>query len=114
VPGNQVMFIAQRADPITPDPAPRLRTKNLGNLLALDTANLGQCPTQWQKYGYPRRYHSILQVIHEGIDTQVAVPDSKARLAIPNSSRRPKAQAAQSALGCSCRRRRDASRLRTT
>jgi hypothetical protein len=34
------------ADPVTPDTAPRLRTKNLGNLLALDTANLGQCPTQ--------------------------------------------------------------------
>jgi hypothetical protein len=26
------------ADPVTPDTAPRLRTKNLGNLLALDTA----------------------------------------------------------------------------
>ena len=37
------------ADPITPDTAPRLRTKNLGNLLALDTADLGQCPTEWQK-----------------------------------------------------------------
>jgi hypothetical protein len=32
------------ADPITPDTAPRVRTKNLGNLLALDTATVGQCP----------------------------------------------------------------------
>jgi len=73
------------ADPITPDTAPRLRTKNLGNLLALDTANLGQCPTQWQKTGYPKRYHPILHVIHEGIDTQVAAPDPQARLGIPNT-----------------------------
>jgi glycosyltransferase involved in cell wall biosynthesis len=72
-------------DPVTPDTAPRLRTKNLGNLLALDTADLGQCPTHWQKSGYPKRYHSILHVIHEGIDTQAAAPDPAARLRIPNT-----------------------------
>jgi len=69
-------------DPITPDTAPRLRTKNFGNLLALDTADLGQCPTEWQKSGYPRRYQSILNVIHEGIDTTVVKPDPAARLII--------------------------------
>jgi glycosyltransferase involved in cell wall biosynthesis len=68
------------ADPVTPDTAPRLRTKNLGNLLALDTADLGQCATEWQKSGYPRRYHSILNVIHEGIDTAAVKPDAGARL----------------------------------
>jgi len=72
------------ADPITPDTAPRLRTKNLGNLLALDTATVGQCATQWQKSGYPKRYHPILHVIHEGIDTQAVVPDPNARLSIPD------------------------------
>jgi glycosyltransferase involved in cell wall biosynthesis len=72
-------------DPITPDTAPRLRTKNFGNLLALDTADLGQCPTQWQKSVYPKRYHPILHVIHEGIDTTVVAPDATARLKIPNS-----------------------------
>src|ERR1700722_15526025 len=68
--------------PVSPDTAPRLRTKNLGNLLALDTADLGQCPTEWQKSVYPRRYHSILNVIHEGIDTGVVTPDPHARLLI--------------------------------
>jgi glycosyltransferase involved in cell wall biosynthesis len=70
------------ADPVTPDTAPRLRTKNLGNLLALDTADLGQCPTEWQKSVYPRRYHPILNVIHEGVDTTVAKPDPAARLLV--------------------------------
>jgi glycosyltransferase involved in cell wall biosynthesis len=65
---------------ITPDTAARLRTKNLGNLLALDTADIGQCPTEWQKSGYPRRYQSILKVMHEGIDTTVVKPDPAARL----------------------------------
>lgn len=73
------------ADPITPDTAPRLRTKNFGNLLALDTADLGQCPTEWQKSVYPRRYQTILNVIHEGIDTQVVKPDPSARLMIAES-----------------------------
>jgi glycosyltransferase involved in cell wall biosynthesis len=70
------------ADPITPDTAPRLRTKNLGNLLALDTADIGQCPTECQKSVYPRRYQSILNVIHEGIDTTIVKPDPAARLLI--------------------------------
>jgi len=70
------------ADPITPDTAPRLRTKNLGNLLALDTADLGQTPTEWQKSVYPRRYHRILHVNHEGIDTQLVKPDAAARVRI--------------------------------
>ena len=72
------------AEPVTPDTAPRLRTKNLGNLLALDTADLGQCPTEWQKSVYPRRYHPNLNVIHEGVDTAVARPDPKARLILAN------------------------------
>jgi glycosyltransferase involved in cell wall biosynthesis len=73
------------ADPVTPDTAPRLRTKNLGNLLALDTADLGQCPTEWQKSVYPRRYQPILNVIHEGIDTTVVKPDPAAQLLIADT-----------------------------
>ena len=73
------------ADPITPDTAPRLRTKNFGNLLALDTADLGQCPTEWQKSVYPRRYQTILNVVHEGIDTEVVKPDPQARLMLSES-----------------------------
>ena len=67
-------------DPVTADTAPRVRTKNLGNLLALDLADFGQCPTQWQKSLYPKRYHANLHVVHEGIDTQLVTPDAKARL----------------------------------
>ncbi|HTY51174.1 MAG TPA: glycosyltransferase family 4 protein [Steroidobacteraceae bacterium] len=72
------------ADPITPDTAPRLRTKNLGNLLALDTADLGQCPTEWQKSGYPRRYQPMLNVLHEGIDTTLVRPDPAASFTLPS------------------------------
>jgi hypothetical protein len=73
------------SDPTTPDTAPRIRTKNLGNLLALDAVTVGQSPTQWQKSGYPKKYHPILNVIHDGIDTQRVRPDAAARLSIPDS-----------------------------
>src|SRR5260370_36788709 len=32
-------------DVLSPDTAPRVRSKNFGNLLALDSVDLGQCPT---------------------------------------------------------------------
>ncbi len=74
-------------DPNEPDifdTRPRLRTKNLGNLLALDTVDLGQTPTQWQFSLYPERYQSILHIVHEGIDTRVAAPNPRARVKLPN------------------------------
>ena len=66
------------------DTAPRLRTKNIGNLLGLEAADLGQCPTRWQQSLYPERYHSKLRVIHEGVDTRVVKPDPAARIKVPD------------------------------
>lgn len=65
------------------DTAPRIRTKNLGNLLALDTVDLGQCATQWQKSLYPARYHDMLRVVHEGINTNLVRPDPQATFQVP-------------------------------
>jgi glycosyltransferase involved in cell wall biosynthesis len=69
------------------DTAPRLRTKNIGNLLGLEAADLGQCPTRWQQSLYPDRYHSMLRVVHEGIDTRVVKPSHSANLRLPISNR---------------------------
>jgi glycosyltransferase involved in cell wall biosynthesis len=63
---------------------PRIRTKNLGNLLALDLVDKGQTPTAWQKSLYPKRYHDLIHVLHEGIDTRSVCPDSRARLKLPS------------------------------
>ena len=68
------------------DTAPRLRTKNLGNLLALDAADLGQSPTQWQRSLYPPTYQSKIQVVHEGIDTRQVAPNPHVRFQIPDSA----------------------------
>lgn len=67
------------------DAAPRVRTKNLGNLLALDAVDLGQCPTEWQKSLYPALYQPKLKVIHEGIDTELVAPNPNAQFKIPGT-----------------------------
>ncbi|HJV81888.1 glycosyltransferase family 4 protein [Noviherbaspirillum sp.] len=65
---------------------PRIRTKNVGNLLGLDAVDIGQCPMQWQKSLYPEPYQSNLHVVHEGIDTERVAPNPHARFRIPNSA----------------------------
>ena len=65
------------------DTAPRIRTKNLGNLIGLDAADMGQTPTQWQRSLYPESHRSKLYVTHEGIDTGLVKPDPDARLTLP-------------------------------
>lgn len=75
-------------DPAEPSPfddGPRLRSKNMGNLIGLDACDYGQCPTQWQKSLYPAPYHPKLHVVHEGIDTSLVRPDPLARLSIPGT-----------------------------
>jgi glycosyltransferase involved in cell wall biosynthesis len=71
--------------PLIFDVGPRIRTKNLGNLLALDAVDYGQCPTKWQKSLYPKEYLSKLHIVHEGIDTQVVAPDQSARFKVPQT-----------------------------
>ena len=71
--------------PLIFDAGPRLRTKNLGNLLALDAVDYGQCPTRWQKSLYPAIYQPKIQVVHEGIDTQLVAPKADVRFKLPGT-----------------------------
>lgn len=66
------------------DTGPRIRTKNLGNLLGLDCVDAGQCPTRWQQSLYPERYHEMLRVVHEGVDTRRVTPNPNAKLVLPD------------------------------
>jgi len=67
------------------DAGPRVRTKNIGNLLALNTVDYGQTPTMWQKSLYPKEYQHKLHIVHEGIDTANVRPDPAASFAVPNT-----------------------------
>ena len=67
------------------DTAPRIRTKNLGNLLGLQAADWGQTPTAWQRSLYPVVHQPIISVVHEGVDTRLVAPNPNAHFSIPET-----------------------------
>jgi glycosyltransferase involved in cell wall biosynthesis len=60
----------------------RMRVKNANNLLALNAADWGVSPTKWQSRQFPPWSQSRISTIHDGIDTNAAVPNPQARLRI--------------------------------
>lgn len=57
------------------------RAGHLGQ--ALVHADAGVCPTEWQASTYPASIRGMLQVIHDGVDTDVMVPDDQAQFTLP-------------------------------
>ena len=53
----------------------KLRMKNAHNLISLDAADRGVAPTLWQRNQHPEEFHSKIEVIFDGIDTERACPD---------------------------------------
>ena len=52
----------------------RLRVKNAHNLLALEAADAGVSPTQWQRDTHPDWFRNRIRVVHDGIDTRQVSP----------------------------------------
>jgi glycosyltransferase involved in cell wall biosynthesis len=66
----------------------RLRLKNLNNLLHFETADAGLSPTQWQASTFPEPFRSRITVAHDGIDTQVLVPNPDVTLTLDTAAGR--------------------------
>jgi glycosyltransferase involved in cell wall biosynthesis len=60
----------------------RLQMKNVNNLLHFNTADIGISPTEWQKSTFPEPFRSKIQVVHDGIDTDVVKPNPDVGLQI--------------------------------
>jgi glycosyltransferase involved in cell wall biosynthesis len=60
--------------------APRLRARNLTHLSAIESADVGVSPSQWQRALYPALMQPKIQVVHEGIDTAQVRPDPGAEV----------------------------------
>ncbi|WP_435230285.1 glycosyltransferase family 4 protein [Pseudopelagicola sp. nBUS_20] len=58
----------------------RLRLKNINNMMHLHVGDMGICPTEFQAASFPKEYRRIIEVVHDGIDTRIVCPNSKARL----------------------------------
>jgi glycosyltransferase involved in cell wall biosynthesis len=69
--------------PETLDMRLRVRTLNAVNLMGLEAADRGQTATEWQHSTYPARYRDMIEVAHEGIDTERVKPDRDAKLVLP-------------------------------
>lgn len=61
--------------PGTLDDQLRIRIKNSTQLHSLTGCDQGISPTVWQKSRYPLEFQHKIEVIHEGIDTEIVKPD---------------------------------------
>ncbi len=62
----------------------RVSTWRAHHLLALEQCDVAIGPTQWQKSQFPATYQPKIQVLHEGIATDMLGPDPQAQLTLPN------------------------------
>lgn len=60
--------------PPLPQDVLRCYARNATILLDLDNCDVGYCPTNWQRSLFPDNYSSKLEVIFDGIDTQLWAP----------------------------------------
>lgn len=67
------------------DEGSRLRLRNLNYLLHFEVADAGIAPTHWQASTFPESFKSNISVIHDGIDTQVLVPNPNASITLNSS-----------------------------
>lgn len=68
-----------KEEPVTIDAICRARARNAHLLLSLEACDAGISPTQWQKSRHPAPLSDKIEVIFDGIDTNVVKPDAKAR-----------------------------------
>ena len=61
-----------------------LRCRNMLHLTNLELCDAGVSPTNWQKSLHPAAYHHKIDVVHEGVNTALMVPDASARYSLPD------------------------------
>ncbi len=75
--------------PNSMDDRARIRSRNGLHLLNLEQCDAGIAPTEWQRSLFPAAYQSRIKTIHEGINTQVLMPDAQATFKLPASAALP-------------------------
>lgn len=64
----------------------RARSRQAALLLAINAADMGQAPTQWQRQAFPAEIRPKIRVVHEGIDTDVCAPSPSTVIRLKNGS----------------------------
>lgn len=70
--------------PVALDDRLPVSTWRAHHLLALEQCDVAIAPTQWQKSQFPATYQPEIQVLHEGINSELLGPDPQAELTLPN------------------------------
>lgn len=83
--GADVYF--DKNEPVVADDVARIRVKNATNLLNLEACDWGVAPTYWQFIQNPKEFHHKISIIHDGIDTDVAVPAEAKNIILPNGTK---------------------------
>ncbi len=69
-----------------PDAILRARARTAQHLLAIEAADIAYSPTEWQRTQFPAAYRDRIEVIHDGIDTDLIRPDPKASFTLPDGT----------------------------
>jgi len=72
--------------PVDLDDHMRIRTWNMTQLASLTSVNAAVSPTRWQRSLYPEEFRGKIEVIHEGVDTEVVKPDPRQMLTLPDGT----------------------------
>jgi glycosyltransferase involved in cell wall biosynthesis len=64
-----------------------MSARNGINHLSHAGCDLGQTATEWQKNGYPKSFHDKIRVMHEGIRTDLCVPNPNASVRLGRVSK---------------------------
>jgi len=71
------------AFPASLDDILRFRTSNAAMLVDLEACDGGITPTHWQHSRFPKAFQPIIQVIHDGVDTEYFRPQALATRQLP-------------------------------
>lgn len=63
----------------------RLRLKNMTHMLALECMDHGMAPTHWQRSTFPSVWQDRIDVIFDGIDTNVVQPGTQAQMQLKHA-----------------------------
>lgn len=63
-----------------------IKMENSNKLQELCACDFGISPTQWQKSQFPKEFQDKIEVIHDGIDTNVCKPSTDAKFIIPEKN----------------------------
>jgi glycosyltransferase involved in cell wall biosynthesis len=71
------------SEPLNANDECRIRIKNSPILIDLYSCDRGLSPTNWQRHQFPKEYHSKINVLHDGVDTNFFSPQPGAKLVLP-------------------------------